>query len=160
MEINATIIGQIVTFGIFVACTRKWVVPAIHDNLQQREKKIAQGVQAAKDQQRALEQAKKQCEQLHKEAVDKANKYWQQTQKEVQDFLNQSRSQAEAERNRLIQAADQEIQRHRVNAEQALQKDTVEMACQIAKRLVKSELDEQRNRQIIEQWLKEQSNEQ
>ena len=57
MEINATIIGQFITFAILVWFTMKYVWPPITKTLHDREKKIADGLEAAERSKRELEMA-------------------------------------------------------------------------------------------------------
>jgi F-type H+-transporting ATPase subunit b len=47
MNINATIIGQMIAFAIFIAFCMKYVWPPIMQALEERKKKIADGLAAA-----------------------------------------------------------------------------------------------------------------
>ena len=57
MEINATLIGQLITFAILVWFVMKYVWPPITKAMHEREKKIAAGLEAAERSKRELEQA-------------------------------------------------------------------------------------------------------
>lgn len=57
MEINATLIGQLITFAILVWFTMKYVWPPITKAMQEREKLIAAGLEAAERSKQELEQA-------------------------------------------------------------------------------------------------------
>jgi F-type H+-transporting ATPase subunit b len=57
MNINATLIGQIITFAIFVAFCMKFVWPHLLGAMAEREKKIADGLDAANRATRDLEHA-------------------------------------------------------------------------------------------------------
>src|SRR5438105_14054660 len=57
MDINATIIGQFITFSILVWFTMKFVWPPITKAMHEREKKIAAGLEAAERSQRDLQKA-------------------------------------------------------------------------------------------------------
>ena len=57
MEINATLIGQLITFAILVWFTMKYVWPPITKAMHDREKKIAAGLEAAERSKRELEHA-------------------------------------------------------------------------------------------------------
>ena len=59
MNINLTLIGQAISFAIFVWFCMKFVWPPITSALEQRKKTIADGLSAAELGEQALEKAKK-----------------------------------------------------------------------------------------------------
>ncbi len=58
MSINATILGQMITFGIFVLFTMKVVWPILDKALTDRKNKIAEGLSAAEQGHMKLKNAK------------------------------------------------------------------------------------------------------
>ena len=58
MNINLTLIGQAISFAIFVLFCMKYVWPPITSALEERKKKIADGLSAAELGEQALEKAK------------------------------------------------------------------------------------------------------
>jgi len=58
LNINLTLIGQAISFAIFVLFCMKYVWPPITSALEERRKKIADGLSAAELGQQALEKAK------------------------------------------------------------------------------------------------------
>ena len=74
MDINATLFGQMITFGIFVAFTLKFVWPMIQNIMQERIKKIAEGLDAAKKGHEKLKQAEEKSQAYIVEAKDKYNR--------------------------------------------------------------------------------------
>ena len=58
MNINLTLIGQAISFAIFVWFCMKYVWPPITSALEQRKKTIADGLSAAELGQQSLEKAK------------------------------------------------------------------------------------------------------
>ena len=55
MEINITLLGQLITFSVFVWFTMKFVWPPILNAMKERERRIAEGLAAAERGQQALE---------------------------------------------------------------------------------------------------------
>ncbi|HSW70618.1 MAG TPA: F0F1 ATP synthase subunit B, partial [Gammaproteobacteria bacterium] len=55
MNINATLLGQLITFAILVWFTMRYVWPPIMKAMHEREKKIAAGLEAAERNKRELE---------------------------------------------------------------------------------------------------------
>ena len=81
MNINATLIGQAIAFAVFVWFCMKFVWPPVTAALAERQKKIAEGLNAADKAQRDLESAHAQVGEELKAAkaqaaalIDQANK--------------------------------------------------------------------------------------
>ena len=81
MNLNATIIGQMIAFAIFVAFCMKYVWPPIMAALEERKKKIADGLAAAERGRHEQELAEKRALQLIHEAKDQANEIISQAQR-------------------------------------------------------------------------------
>ena len=81
MNINLTIIGQMISFGLFIWFCTKFVWPALISVMEEREKKIAEGLEAADRADKDLELAKQKSGERLREAkieaaalIDAANK--------------------------------------------------------------------------------------
>ena len=68
MNFNATLIGQMITFGLLVLFTMKYVWPPIMQAMQDRQKRIADGLASAERGMREQELAKAKAAQMLKEA--------------------------------------------------------------------------------------------
>ncbi len=64
MNINLTLIGQLIAFGLFVWFCMKFVWPPIINALEARQEKIAKGLAAAEEAKFSLEQAQAQSDDL------------------------------------------------------------------------------------------------
>ena len=68
MDINVTLLGQMITFAIFVWFTMKFVWPPIVKAMQDRQDKIAAGLAAAEQGEQALQVATQQIANQMQEA--------------------------------------------------------------------------------------------
>ena len=68
MNINVTLIGQVIIFLMFVAFTMKFVWPPIQEALEERQKNIADGLNAAEQGKKELEQAEFESKRILQEA--------------------------------------------------------------------------------------------
>ena len=68
MDINATLIGQFITFALLIWFTMKYVWPPITKAIDDREKKIAAGLEAAERSKRELEMAEHKALSIIREA--------------------------------------------------------------------------------------------
>ena len=72
MNINATLISQALIFAVFVYICYKYIWPPILSTMEERENKMAAGLEAAKQADDSLEEAKLTYEKELKEAKEEA----------------------------------------------------------------------------------------
>src|SRR6186997_2259229 len=101
MEINATILGQLITFLLLVWFTMKYVWPPITEAILVREKKIADGLEAAIKSQRDLEMAEKQCIALINQAKEEALQIIEQAHKHSSHLLEEAKEISKEEGKRI-----------------------------------------------------------
>ena len=73
MSINATLIGQMITFALLVWFTMKYIWPPLFDSLEERKKKIADGLAAAEKGQEEILLAEKKAKGVLKEAKEQSS---------------------------------------------------------------------------------------
>lgn len=110
MNINATLIGQSVAFFIFVLFCMKFVWPPVIAALQERQKKIADGLDAANRAARDLELAHEKAGQQLREAKAQAAEIVEQAKKRANQIVDEARDQARTEGERLKAQAQAEIE--------------------------------------------------
>ena len=90
MNINLTLIGQAISFAIFVWFCMKFVWPPITSALEQRKKKIADGLSAAELGEQALEKAKIDVDSKLSEAKSEAKNIISMAEKRQSDILDEA----------------------------------------------------------------------
>ena len=110
MNINMTLIGQTIAFAIFVWFCIKYVWPPISNALHERQKKIADGLDAASRATRDLELAQERAEQTLRESKEQASQILEQANKRSAQMIEEAREQARAEGERLMASARSEIE--------------------------------------------------
>lgn len=110
MNFNATLIGQMITFGLLVLFTMKYVWPPIMQAMQDRQKRIADGLASAERGVREQELAKAKAAQMLKEAKQHAAEIVAQAQKRANEVIEQSKQEARVEGDRQLAAAKAEIE--------------------------------------------------
>ncbi|MBX2808562.1 MAG: F0F1 ATP synthase subunit B [Cellvibrionaceae bacterium] len=141
MNINLTLIGQTLTFFVFVWFCAKCVWPALIAVMEAREKKIADGLQAAEKADKDLELAKKRAtEQLH-EAKEQAAQIVDQANKRAAQIVDEAKEQAKAEAERLLTAAKAEIDQESNRAKEALRAQVATLALAGAEKILEKTID-------------------
>ena len=141
MDINATIIGQFITFAILVWFTMKYVWPPITKAVNEREKKIAGGLEAAERSKRELEMAEHKSFSIIREAKQQASQIIEQANLHSAKLVEDAKVQAKEENLRIIGLAQGEIDREIMQAKQALKNQLATLAIAGAEKIIKGNLD-------------------
>ena len=149
MNINFTLIGQSITFVVFVWFCMKFVWPPIMNALEQRKKKIADGLAAAErgaHEQKLAE--KRAAESLH-EAKQQAQEIINQAQKRATEIVDEAKENARTEGARIVAAANAEIEQEVNRAREQLRGQVVSLALAGASKVLKKEIDEKANKALL-----------
>ena len=149
MSINLTLLGQAISLFIFVWFCMKYVWPPIINALQEREKRIADGLAAADAGQNKLVEADQRLAELVDEGKHKANEIIVQAQKRGDEILEEAKHAARTEGERLIEAAHAEIERERTQARDRLRQEVAVLALAGAKRILMREVDKHAHDEIL-----------
>ena len=141
MDINATFIGQIIVFLIMLWFIAKVVVPMIATPINERYRKIADGLAAGEAGQKQLLQASADADQILREARERAKQVDEQAQRRSAETLEAAKQAAQAEGARLLAAAQAEVSNESVRASEALRREFGTLVVQAASTLVEHEVD-------------------
>jgi F-type H+-transporting ATPase subunit b len=150
VSINATLIGQMITFALLVWFTMKYVWPPIMQALEERKKKIAEGLAAAEKGQHEMDLAEKRAGSLLREAKDQASEIVGLAQKRAGELVDESKVSAKEEGERIVAAARSEIDREVQKAKEGLRQQVADLAVGAAEQILKQEVDRAKHKQIID----------
>ena len=155
MNLNATLLGQFITFGIFVFVMVKFVWPPIVGALRDRQQKIGDGLAAAEKGVRELESAKTKAADLHNEARTQAADILGQANKRGSAIVDEAKAQAQTERARIVAAAQAEIEQERSRLREALRGEVAAIAAAGAGRILEREIDADTHRALLDKLAAE-----
>lgn len=141
MEINATIIGQLLTFAILVWFTMKYVWPPITKAMIEREKKIAGGLEAAERSKRELENAEHKALSIIQDAKREASHLVEQAHKRSAQVVEEAKDIARQESKRILEHAKGEVTREVNQAKEVLRKQLASLAVAGAEKIIQRNLD-------------------
>ena len=150
MNINATLIGQSISFFLFVWFCMKFVWPPIMAALNERKKSIADGLAAAERGRQEHELAERHAKDVIREAKNEAANIITQAQKRASEIVEEAKDDAKAEGERLITAAGSEIEQEMNRAKETLRGQVVSIAVAGASRVLKQEIDEKAHSELLE----------
>jgi F-type H+-transporting ATPase subunit b len=150
MNINLTLIGQSITFAVFVWFCMKYVWPPIVTALEARRKQIADGLAAADRGKHELElAARKSADALH-EAKQKAADIIAQAEKRANQIIDESKSTARIEGDRQIAAAKAEIDQEIHRARESLREQVAQLVVVGAEKVLRREIDAKAHGDLLE----------
>lgn len=141
MNINLTLIGQSITFALFVWFCFKFVWPPLVNALTERKKQIADGLAAAERGQHAHELAEKKAAERLKEAKGQASEIIAQAQKRASEIVDEAKGDARTEADRIKTGANAEIEQEVNRAREHLRKEVVVLAMAGAEKVLRREVD-------------------
>jgi len=155
VNLNLTLIGQAIAFAVFVWFCMKYVWPPVMQALQERQKKIADGLDAASRATRDLELAEEQAAEQLKESKEQAAQIIEQAHKRANQMIEEARDNARLEGERMIESARGEIEQETQRAKEELRAQVATLAIQGAERILDSSIDEARHRELVDKLAAE-----
>ncbi|WP_371372247.1 F0F1 ATP synthase subunit B [Sporomusa aerivorans] len=153
VDLNATLIAQIINFLILVAILTKVAYKPLMQALADRQAKIADSLETAEKEKQAAEKLKQEYLAELSEArtqaqaiVEKAAKLAEQTKEEM---LKEAREESA----RLLKATQEEIARERERAIAELKGEVVTLAVAAASKIIAQNMDETANAKIVDDFI-------
>ncbi len=141
MNFNLTLIIQMIVFAILIWSVMTFAWPKILGAMEERSRKIAQGLAAADQGQQSLAQAQVKADDVIREARERASHIIDQAQKRANELVDQAKSQATAEGVRIAAAAQTQIELEATRARESLRKDVAGLAVRAAAKVLEREID-------------------
>lgn len=155
MDITITLVGQMITFLLFVWFTRAFVWPPVIKALKDRQAKIADGLAAAERGQAELLRAQDQVALDIKEGKQKASNLIVEAQKQADILIDDARQKAHEEGQRIIQQAHAEIDQMVKDAKESLRKQVASLALIGAEKILERSIDEHSHHAMLEKFAEE-----
>jgi len=150
VNINLTLFGQTIAFAIFVWFCMKFVWPPITKAMQERQKKIAEGLDAAGRAQQDLKLAQEKVTNTLRETKEQATQILEQANKHASAIVEEAKQQARAEGERLVNAARAEIEQEVNRAKDQLRAQVAALAVLGAEKILESQVDAKVHNDLVE----------
>ena len=150
MNMNLTLLGQMISFAIFVWFCVKYVWPPIIKALEERETRIADGLAAGERGKHDLELAEKRATEILREGKAKAQELQVQAQKRHDEIVEAAKQVAREEADRIKQSAHAEIEQNRNQARDELRGQVARLALVGAEQILMREVDETAHRDVLD----------
>lgn len=155
MNINMTLLGQMISFAIFVWFCMKYVWPPLINAMQERQKKIAEGLQEADRAAKDLELAQKKATDLLREAKEQAAQLIEQANKRANQLIEESKDQARVEGDRLKTTAQADIEQEVQRAKEILRAQVAALSLLGAEKILQTSVNQEAHGKMLEQLASE-----
>ena len=150
-----TLLGQMISFGILIWFTVKFIWPPLMKAIEERQQKIAEGLAAADQSQKNLAQAQDKVNDELKEARVKANEIIEQAHARANQIIDQAKNDAIAEAGRQKAVAEAEIVAAANRAKEDLRKQVSALAVTGAEKLLRREIDANAHKALLDELAAE-----
>ena len=155
MNINLTLIGQMLAFVAFVVFCMKYVWPPILAAMQEREQKIAEGLAAAEQAEHDLELAKEKAVERMKEAKEEASSIVDAANKRASQIVEEAKDTARLEAERVKAAAQAEIEQETNRAREQLRSQVAVLSVAGAEKVLGASIDQQAHADLVDKLAAE-----
>jgi F-type H+-transporting ATPase subunit b len=150
MNINLTLIAQLVSFAVFVWFTMRFVWPPLVQAMDERKAKIADGLAAAERGAHEQELAEKRAAETIVQAKQQAAEIKANAEKQASMIVEEAKNKAQEEGSRQLAAAQAEIEQETNKAREQLRGKVAELAVAGAEKILCKEIDANAHKDIVD----------
>lgn len=155
MNINLTFFGQMISFGILVWFTMKFIWPPLNAAIESRQKTIADGLAAAERARQELKDADSRVADEIRKAREEATHIVDRANQQYNQIVDKAKTDAVAEGARQKAVAQAEIESLSHQAREILRQQVASLAVSGAEKILKREIDQARHRDLLDALAKE-----
>jgi F-type H+-transporting ATPase subunit b len=155
VNINLTLIVQMLVFIVLIWFTMKFVWPMILGPMDERARKIASGLAAAEKGKLDLAQAHENANAIVREARDRAAQIVDMAGKRSSEMVEEAKGTASTEAQRLVEQARGEVARESSRAREGLSREVGRLAVEGASRLLEREIDPKIHAELLDKLAAE-----
>ena len=155
MNLNATLIGQLIAFAIFVWFCMKFVWPPIINAIETRQSQIANALASAEEAKKEQADNKALAEQEISNAKIKAQEILDAANKRRNEVLDEVKIEAEELRAKIVEQGYAEVEAERKRVQEELRVKVASLAVAGAEKIVGRSIDEAANNDIIDKLVAE-----
>ena len=149
MNLNLTLIVQMLFFAVFVWFSKKYVWAPLMGALEERRTQIADGLAAAEKGQEAQGIAELEAADLIKQAKTQASEIIANAEKRGNAVVEEAKDTATSEKDRIVASAQADVEQEVHSAREALRGQVSSIAIAAASKVVGKEIDENAHADLI-----------
>lgn len=155
LDINGTLIAELIAFLLMLGVLAKWVYPPIIRAAEARQKQIAEQLAAAERSRKEAEERLRQAEAEIQQAREQAGQIIERSNRAAERIQQEAQEKAREEAKRIVEAASRDIESERQRAIQSIRLQMADIVEDAVGKIVADSLDGERHRKLIEAAIKE-----
>jgi F-type H+-transporting ATPase subunit b len=155
VNINATLIGELIAFTVFVLFCMKYVWPPLNGAIEARQKKIEDGLAASDKAEQELERVRAEAAEQLKDAKAQAADIIEQAKKRAALIVDEETTRGQQEREKIIAQGHSEIDSERSRVSEELRTQVATLAVVGAERILEREINQAAHSDIVEKLVAE-----
>lgn len=144
-----TLLGQILTFAVLVWFIKRFLWGPLTQVMEDRKARIADGLAAAEHGKREQQLAEERAKELLVDAKQQAADIIARAEKRAGEIIDEAKADAREEGNRLITAAQAEIEQEANRVKEDLRGQVVSIAIAGASKVLEREVNEQTHNELL-----------
>ncbi len=150
MSLNATLLIQMTVFAVVVLFSMKFIWPMIMEAIEERNKSISDGLAAAEQGQKKLNEAETEVNALIKEAKQQATTILDQANTRASGIVESAKSEGTSEREKIISTAHDEAQQEVTKLRESLRKEVAGLAISGAEKILTREINTADHKEMLD----------
>jgi F-type H+-transporting ATPase subunit b len=155
VSINLTFFLQMITFGVFVWFCWRFIWPPVISAMRERQKTIADGLEAAEKAKRDLAAAQERATEQMQQAKEEAKGIIEQARARAVQMIEEAKDDARKEGERVKEGVRAEIAQDVNRAKETLRAQVAALAVQGAERILESSIDRERHAKLLDKLAAE-----
>jgi F-type H+-transporting ATPase subunit b len=150
IDINGTLIAEIIAFAIMVAILARWAYPRIIAAAEARQNQLKQQIEQAEKARQEADELRRQAEGQTQQAREQAGQIIERANRTAERVVQEAQEKAKEEAKRIVEAAKRDIDTERQKAIQAIREQMADIVGGALSKIVADGLDGDRHKKLIE----------
>src|SRR2546426_8398946 len=155
IDINGTVIVEVITFLLMTAILARYVYPEIVRLAEARQRQVADQLKEAERERAAAEARLKEAEAKLNDARKTAQGVIEAAAKSAEQLRQEMRQKAEEESKRTVETARKEIEAERDQAVRSVRSEVASLVVAATEKVIGETLDDAKHRQLIDKAIRE-----
>jgi len=155
MNINVTLFGELITFAVLVWVTMKYIWPPLTQAMQNRQQKIADGLEAAEKGQKSLDLAKEKVKTQLKNAKHQAVDIIDQANMSAAKLVEAGKDKAHEDAKKILALAQSDVATQAEKAKQQLHGEIATLVIAATRKVLQKNIDVNANQKLIDKFIEE-----
>jgi len=155
LQINATLVVELIAFVVMLAILARWVYPPVIRAAEARQRQVADQLEAAEKARKEAETRLQEADAAIQDARAQAGQIIERANRAAEQIQREAQEKAREEARRIVEAARRDIDAERQRAIQAIRLQMADMVTEAVRRIVGENLAGERHRKLIEATIEQ-----